>query len=146
MNKDQYIKLVNDLITNSSSYVKLRLIIQSKLSSLIKKYHCSNFSDDTTRKKLTCYNGIASKLYGLPKIHKPTSSINPINASHGAPTSFLASFLQIFWPKHSVDNEYIQIYKYIKDSFEVSIVHLDAYLNSINNKWEIIAHMTKILF
>lgn len=66
MEKKQYLNLSNEIIINSNSYVELSkdptTTIQSKANKFLKPLKDTNQIDDTTKKKLTCYNAIFSKI------------------------------------------------------------------------------------
>lgn len=64
--------------------------------------------------KLTCYNSPISKLYALPKIHKPTWSFRPIISSMDAPTQNLSTLIcDILTQAYDLANEYC-----VKGSFQ----------------------------
>ncbi|XP_074031358.1 uncharacterized protein [Leptinotarsa decemlineata] len=168
MEKEQYINLSDEIILNNTSYTELNkdptTSIQRKCNAFIKELKDSDYIDETIKKKLTCCNGIASRFYALPKIHKHTLSVRPIVASIGAPTEALASLLtSILTKAYDYDKEY-----YIKYSFEItekfnytilppnyiiasldvvslfSNVHLEACLRSIHKNWSSISNHCNI--
>lgn len=94
---------------NSSSYAEVERNStnsnQDKLNSTLQNQLM------LTQKIISCYKGTALKLYGLPRIHKPTLSVRP-----RIPTSATASMLtDILTKAYDSNIEYL-----IKDLFKVN--------------------------
>ncbi|XP_011858342.1 PREDICTED: uncharacterized protein LOC105555901, partial [Vollenhovia emeryi] len=93
MDKRDYHNKVNTLLSDAQVYKKLKCdptsSVEKKTSSLIKK---ANLPPLTT-KYLTPSDSSASRLYGLPKIHKESVPLRPIVSNIGGHTYQLARYL-----------------------------------------------------
>jgi hypothetical protein len=68
-----------DSANTGSTYKKLDrdpiAAIQKKNNTLVKKLHETNGIEPCFKEKLTAYNSVVPRIYGLPKIHKQQSNI-----------------------------------------------------------------------
>lgn len=120
MNKTQYKEKSLEILNDENSYNILRRdptsTLQQKANRLISELSDNEMISEQEAKRLTFYNAVPAKFYGLPKIHKPTLTLRPIISSIDSPNCKIAQFItNILTWSYDNNNEY-----YIKDSFEFS--------------------------
>lgn len=97
MNTQSYNDKMTLLLSDTNTYKKISknptLSIQNKNNSIVKDWHIKNFIDLFTYKKLICHNGLPSKIYGLPKLHKLNFPLRPIVSTYTSPIYLLSKFL-----------------------------------------------------
>lgn len=162
MDREQYFNLSYDILSDLDYYQPLQRdptsTIQQKANKIVSELKRDNKIDADIARTLTIYNSVASKFYGLPKVHKPTLSLRPIISSIDSPNSKIAHFVtDILTKAYSKENRY-----YISDSFQFSSIvndmhipddhviasfdvvslftniPLDLVLRSIGNRWDTI--------
>lgn len=92
--------------TNTYKKEKWNVIqnVQESVNILILSWFDSRFIESKFKNKLTCFNGKAPYIYGLPKILKVNTPLRPIVSNAGAPTNCLSTFLsRLEYVKSSYD-------------------------------------------
>lgn len=116
MSRTEYELKMNSLLGDTSTYKQEKRDLTSKtqdaVNKLILKWHKSGTIDTTSKNKLTCYNGQAPYIYGLPKLHKAGIPLRPIVSNVGSPTYNLSKFLSTAITKILGKNDY-----YVRDSW-----------------------------
>ena len=116
MNTRDYDIKMNDILNDNETYKKIRgdptNIYQTKNNTFIKKNPSKKQLSDLEAKNLMIHNAVAPKIYGLPKLHKPTIPLRPIVSSIQSRFYKLSKYLSQCLSKITYKNEYN-----IKDSF-----------------------------
>ncbi|CRK95689.1 CLUMA_CG009147, isoform A [Clunio marinus] len=80
VSKEEYLTQMNKLLEDKSTYKKVNYDptkrVQRKSNSLLKGLRTDGCIDKRERRNLSRYNSVAPKLYGLPKIHKLSTTDN----------------------------------------------------------------------
>ena len=85
--------LLNDKNTYKENKHDPTSTIQNKMNKLIKKWKDNGQIESDLAKKLTTYNGVAPRIYGLPKVHKASIPLRPIVCNNIAPSYKISKFL-----------------------------------------------------
>lgn len=97
MSRRDYIEKTETMLGDDSTYKILEVDPTAKLQRLLNETlkRLKNSKDISVEvgKHLTTYNSVISKLYCLPKIHKPNVPLRPIVSCVGSTTYNLAKFL-----------------------------------------------------
>lgn len=167
MFKDDYINKMYSLLNDTTTYKKevsnITNKIQNNMNSLIITWFKNSFIDVNLKNKLTCYNGYAPYIYGLPKLHKENYPLRPIVSNTGSPTYQLSKYLAqslsniIGKSQYHVQNSWefcnfikrISIPKnHILVSFDVVSLYtnipVDLAIHSINKNWGKIKDFTNL--
>ena len=96
MYRNDYYNNLQLLLSDNSTHTPLKrdptLTIQKKVNNLIKIQKNKNYIDDSLVKSLISHKFSPARLYGLPKIHKPTFRLRTIVSFCGSPTYNIDSF------------------------------------------------------
>lgn len=105
-----------NLLNDDETYIKENKDPTNKIQNFnnntLKHWLDNNYIDNITYKKLISYNGLAPKIYGLPKLHKNGIPLRPIVASYMSPVYKLSKFLSNILINITEKNQYR-----IKDSW-----------------------------
>ena len=116
MNKTDYNIKIFNLLSDSSTYIKLDKDptndINFELKSTLLLWKSKKIINDNTFKYLHSNTCSAPKFYGLPKLHKPNCPLRPITSFIGSPTYNLSKCISKSLQKTVGLNEF-----YIKDSW-----------------------------
>ena len=85
--------LLNDQNTYLENKHDPTSTIQNKINKLIKNWKDKKQIDNNTAKRLMTYNGIAPRIYGLPKVHKTNMPLRPIVSNILAPRYNISKWL-----------------------------------------------------
>lgn len=118
--KQQYHTLAMNILEDTNTYKLLNRdptgTIQQKANKRVSKLKTDSMIDDYTAKKSMIYNAVASKFYGLPKIHKDPIKLRPIISSIDAPNCKIAELItDIMTKAYDTNCQY-----YIRDSFQLA--------------------------
>ena len=96
MDRQDYINKSNDLLAQPAYRPIPRdptNKIKAKLITILKRVRNQTRLDSNTYKAMYTTGSSAPKFYGLPKIHKPDTSLRPIVSSHVSVTYGMATVL-----------------------------------------------------
>lgn len=116
MYREEYTNKIQHLLNDGDTYAEAPTDptnkVMRKNNLLTKLLFDKEYIDIKVRKKLTTYNAISPRLYGLPKIHKPNIPLRPIVSCINSPTYSLSKFLSeiiyntIDQSKYNIRNSY----------------------------------------
>ena len=115
MYKDEYIKKMNKLLEDKTTYKTIRVDPTQKLhnknNKIINDLYKQELIDYRQKKKLICDAAIAPRLYGLPKIHKPDTPLRPVSSSMHVPCYELSKHIgeilkNIISPNYNIRNSF----------------------------------------
>ena len=101
LNKSDYISKMNNILSDSSKFVKVNEPLQKvafrtedKLNRLLNKLKNSGLIENSLYQSLHSTGSTVGTLYGLPKVHKGAHvPLRPIMAAYNLPNAKLAKFL-----------------------------------------------------
>ena len=97
LDKSDYIKKMNELLEDTSTYRPLNMDPtikhKNKLINIITRIKTESGLDDATYRRMYSTRVSSPKLYGLPKLHKKNNPIRPILSSRGYVTYGVAKEL-----------------------------------------------------
>ena len=97
MNKTEYSKKMDNLVSDDKTYKKLKSDpskkLQQKLNEKLYPLHQANILKRPLYSRLYCSVAQTPKLYGLPKIHKENTPLRPIVSFCSSPTYELSKYL-----------------------------------------------------
>lgn len=128
VNKIEYTKNIETILTNNSRYIKLAIdpttILQRRNNNLIKTMFDKKYIDENQRKKLSTFIAQTPRCYGVMKIHKPNKPYRLIISNIGNPAYALGQFLNEIC-KPAIANSKLNI----KNSFELKTKLLQIQIN-----------------
>jgi len=167
MNVLEYKDKMNILLSDEQTYALIEKDpinkITSNLKVLLKRWKTKGFIEEFVYKRLLTTDGLLSRAYGLPKIHKNGCPLRIIVSSIDSPLHSLSNFL------HKILINAVEVpSSHIKNSFELvnklsnttlkpnyTVISLDVVslftnipmqlaVNSILKRWDRISNSTKI--
>lgn len=96
MDQEEYRNKMQSLLNDTSTYKRISKymsqLIQNKTNTMLMQWEKNKYIEEQTGKFLRTYNGTIPKIYGLPKIHKPSCRLRPIVSYIGSPLYNLSKF------------------------------------------------------
>lgn len=97
MERAEYRNKILNLLQDESTYKVMKkdptASLERKTNEVIKEMFEKKYIDFNLKRYLTCYDSVAPKIYGLPKIHKAHAPLRPIVSFIKAPTYRLSQFI-----------------------------------------------------
>lgn len=97
MDKHTYINKTLELTDDTDTYAKIYIdstnIVQKLNNNLINDWQKREIINTATANNLKCNNGLAPRLYGLPKTHKNNCPMRPVTSFIGSPIYNLTQFM-----------------------------------------------------
>ncbi|XP_077255641.1 uncharacterized protein LOC143893802 [Temnothorax americanus] len=167
LDKDKYVESIEEILRDTDTYIRINKDPTRKLTNsirdLLTRWSKSDFISRSTHKRIFTSDGVLSRAYGLPKIHKPNCPFRLIVSSLNSPTYALAAFLhrtihESLPAAHShVANSFKLVERlskiHLSDNFELislDVVSLftnvptEMVLDSICVRWHLISKKCKI--
>jgi len=167
MNVLEYKDKMNNLLSDEQTYALIEKDPTNKITSdlkvLLKRWKTSGFIEDFIYKRLLTTDGLLSRAYGLPKIHKNGCPLRIIISSIDSPLHSLLNFLHkilinaVKVPSSHIKNSFELVQKLSNTILEpnYTVISLDVVslftnipmqlaVNSILKRWDCISNSTKI--
>lgn len=167
MNKTEYIQKMNILLSDTTTYEKIKIDPTNKTNNLCLKKVSKTFMNKslpfTHLHKLVTHNPITPRMYGLPKLHKTNIPLRPIVSTINSPvykmSKYLINSIKTLTQnsKFNVKNSYDFKSKIdtitlqpndILVSFDVislfTNIPVDIAISEIDKRWDEIKHNTDI--
>lgn len=97
MNKTEYIRKMNYLLSDTSTYNVILIDptkkVNLKNTKLVTSLYSNKYIDDKLRFQLINRNPVTPRIYGLPKLHKDGIPLRPIVSTIGSSSYKLAKYL-----------------------------------------------------
>lgn len=98
MDRVEYDRSMSELLSDCDTYSVVNRdptnMMISELHGMLTRWKRRSYINELTYKRLNSINGILSRAYGLPKIHKPNNPFRIIISSNDSQLYNLAYFLQ----------------------------------------------------
>jgi len=167
MDRGTYLNKMNDLLTDSNTYVIIKKNpvnkIISNLRELLARWRRKEFISTGVARSLLLSDGVLPRAYGLPKIHKANCPLRIIISSINSPLHFFASYLHkilynnIPKPNSHISNSFELVNKlknfYVDEHLNLislDVINLftnvshDLIVGGIAKRWHFLKSKTKI--